>query len=72
MARSSSWQPWVDRFTEAGYTPIAPGWPNEAAAVAEARANPDAVANLSIDDVTEHYAKIIAALDASPIIIHTV
>jgi pimeloyl-ACP methyl ester carboxylesterase len=66
---STSWNPWLELFTEAGYAPIAPGWPGEAATVAEARANPDAVANLSIDDVTDHYGNIIGALGAKPIII---
>jgi pimeloyl-ACP methyl ester carboxylesterase len=66
---ASSWQPWVDLFAAAGYAPIAPGWPNEPATVAEARANPDLVANLGIDDVTNHYAKIIEGLSESPVIV---
>jgi alpha-beta hydrolase superfamily lysophospholipase len=66
---ATSWGPWVDLFTEAGYAPVAPGWPGEPASVEEARANPDAVANLSIDDVTDHFASIIAGLETPPIII---
>src|SRR3954454_23151926 len=66
---ATSWQPWLELFAASGYAPIAPGWPNEPATVAEARANPDAVANLSIDEVTKHYADIIAALDEPPVII---
>lgn len=66
---ATSWSPWLDLFRQAGYDPIAPGWPNEPPTVAEARANPDAVANISIDDATDHYAKIIANLDAEPVII---
>lgn len=66
---ATSWQPWVELFTEAGYSPSAPGWPHEAATVEEARAHADAVANLSIDDVTEHYAAIIDALPEPPIMI---
>lgn len=23
---ADSWNPWIDRFREAGYSPIAPGW----------------------------------------------
>ncbi|MGZ0153600.1 alpha/beta hydrolase [Kribbella sp. WER1] len=65
---ASSWQPWIDHFTAAGYQPIAPGWPHEAATVEEARANPDAVADLSIDDVVDHFAAVIADLD-DPILI---
>ena len=66
---ATSWQTWVDLFAAAGYAPIAPGWPNEPATVEEARANPDAVANLGIDDVTGDYAQLIEGLDQSPVII---
>jgi pimeloyl-ACP methyl ester carboxylesterase len=66
---ATSWQSWVDLFAAAGYAPIAPGWPNEPATVEEARANPDVVANLGIDDVTGHYARLIEGLDQSAVII---
>jgi alpha-beta hydrolase superfamily lysophospholipase len=66
---ATSWQPWIELFASAGYEPSAPGWPHEPATVAEARENPDAVANLSIDEVTEHYAQIIAQIDEPPVII---
>lgn len=66
---ATSWQPWIEHFAAAGYQPVAPGWPHEPPTVDEARANPDAVADLSIDDVTDHYAAIIAELDEPPVII---
>jgi pimeloyl-ACP methyl ester carboxylesterase len=66
---ATSWGPWLDLFRDAGYDPIAPGWPHEPPSVQEARENPDAVANLGIDDVVDHYAAIINALDAPPVII---
>lgn len=66
---ASSWQPWIDRFTEKGYAPIAPGWPGDGATIAESRANPDAIADHGIEEVTKRYADIIAALDAKPIVI---
>jgi pimeloyl-ACP methyl ester carboxylesterase len=66
---ATSWTPWQDLFREAGYEPLAPGWPGEPATVAEARENPDLVANKGIDDITGHYAKIIESLDAKPILI---
>src|SRR5580765_1436943 len=34
---ATSWQPWIDLFGQAGYDPIAPGWPGEPDTVAEAR-----------------------------------
>lgn len=66
---ATSWGPWVELFREEGYEPVAPGWPNEPATVDEARRQPDLVANLGIDDTTAHFAKIIDALDAKPVII---
>lgn len=66
---STSWNPWLELFREAGYAPIAPGWPNEPDTVEEARRHPDLVANIGIDDATSHYAKIIEALDPKPVII---
>ena len=66
---ATSWKPWLDRFREEGYEPLAPGWPNEAAGVAAAREQPDVVANLGIDEITEHYAKIIDGLPRPPVIV---
>jgi alpha-beta hydrolase superfamily lysophospholipase len=66
---ASSWQPWLDRFGEAGYAPIAPGWPGEADSVEETRRHPEAVADFGIDDVTDHYKRIIDELPTRPILI---
>ena len=65
----SSWQPWVDHFKEAGYDASAPGWPGDAETVQATRANAEAVANHGVDEITDHYAKVIAALPAKPIVI---
>jgi hypothetical protein len=62
---ASSWQPWQELFVEAGYEPSAPGWPGDGDTVEATRANPDAVANHGIDEVTNHYAKIIDGLRPS-------
>ncbi|MFC5003658.1 alpha/beta hydrolase [Dactylosporangium cerinum] len=66
---ATSWRPWIELFREAGYEPVAPGWPGEPGTVAEAREHPEAVADHGIDDVVAHYAKVIAALPAKPILI---
>jgi pimeloyl-ACP methyl ester carboxylesterase len=65
----TAWAPWVDLFRDAGYAPSAPGWPGVPGSVAEARANPDAIAGHGIDDVTAHYAEIIGRLPEKPILI---
>ncbi len=66
---ASSWQPWVELFTEAGYQPIAPGWPGVPDTVEAARADPDSIADHGIEDVTRHYAAIIDTLPAKPILV---
>ena len=66
---ATSWGPWLDLFREAGYEPVAPGWPHEPDTVAAAREQPELVANTSIDEAVEHYATIIAGLGAPPVII---
>jgi pimeloyl-ACP methyl ester carboxylesterase len=66
---ASSWEPWLDLFTEAGYAPVAPGWPGIPGTAELARAHPDSIAGHGIDDVTRHYAGIIGELPAPPVII---
>ncbi len=66
---ATSWAQWEQLFREAGYEPVAPGWPGDPDTVEAARANPDALANHGIDEVTGHYAQIIEQLPARPVII---
>ena len=66
---ATSWASWAELFSEAGYDPIAPGWPGDPDTVEAARANPDSIANHGIDDVTRHYQAIIDTLPARPILI---
>jgi pimeloyl-ACP methyl ester carboxylesterase len=66
---ATSWTPWIDKFREAGYEPVAPGWPGDSDTVDEARANPEKVADFGIDDIADTYRTAIGALPASPIII---
>jgi pimeloyl-ACP methyl ester carboxylesterase len=66
---TTSWQTWIDLFTEAGYAPQAPGWPGDADTVEASRANPDAIGDHGIDDVVAHYAKLIETLPEKPILV---
>jgi non-heme chloroperoxidase len=66
---TTSWDPWVEFFHDAGYAPIAPGWPGTGSTVAETRQHPEQVAGKGINDVVEHYAGIIRGLSAPPIVI---
>jgi len=64
-----SWARWAELFVAAGYRAIAPGWPGVPDTVEAARANPGSIADHGIEDVTSHYAAIIAGLPAKPILV---
>lgn len=66
---ADSWGSWVDRFTEAGYDASAPGWPGDSSTVEESRQHPERIAGHSIEDVVEHYARLIAGSPASPVVV---
>jgi pimeloyl-ACP methyl ester carboxylesterase len=65
----TSWSPWVDLFTRRGYEASAPGWPGVPDTVEEARANPEDIAGVGIDEVTDYYVGVIGRLDRPPVII---
>ena len=66
---SAAWAPWLDLFTERGYDPSAPGWPGDAATVAETRAAADALDDVGIEQICHHYADHIDKLGSKPIVI---
>ncbi len=66
---ADSWGAWVERFRAEGYAPVAPGWPGDAATIEETRSHPERVAGHGVDDVVEHYARVIRELDVKPIVI---
>jgi pimeloyl-ACP methyl ester carboxylesterase len=66
---AESWDPWVERFREAGYAPAAPGWPGDGGNVADTRARPELVAGHGIDDVVDHHVAVIRGLEAKPIVV---
>jgi non-heme chloroperoxidase len=65
----SSWDRWAAAFTEAGYAPLTPGWPDDPETVAEANANPGALADKTVGQVADHYADVIAKLERKPAVI---
>ena len=65
----SSWDRWAAVFEEAGYTTVAPGWPDDPATVAEANADPDVFAGKSVGDVADHLDAVVRKLDKKPAII---
>jgi pimeloyl-ACP methyl ester carboxylesterase len=65
----SSWDRWARVFEEAGYTALAPGWPDDPATVAEANANPATFAHKGVGDVADHFEAVIQKLDKKPAVI---
>src|SRR5918997_2346811 len=64
----SSWANWVEFFTQAGYAPLTPDWPDDPETVAEARSNPDVLARKTLGQVAEHTTDVIKALDKKPVV----
>jgi non-heme chloroperoxidase len=67
----SSWDGWGQLFSEAGYAPLTPDWPDDPETVEDARANPDVLAKQTLKQVADHTAEIINALDKKPAVTGT-
>ncbi len=65
----SSWDRWAAVFDEAGYSALAPGWPDDPETVAEANADPEVFAGKSVGDVADHLDAVVQTLDRKPVII---
>ena len=65
----SSWANWADFFTQAGYAPLTPDWPDDPETVEEARANPDVLAKKTLEQIDDHTTEIINGLDKKPAVI---
>jgi non-heme chloroperoxidase len=65
----SSWDRWAELFEQAGYSTVAPGWPDDPETVDEANANPDVFAQKTIGQVADHIADVIGRLNNKPAII---
>lgn len=66
---AGAWRPWQEHFEEAGYRTSAPGWPGEGDTVAATREHPEAMNDVGITAICRHYADLIDAMAAKPIVI---
>ncbi|MFJ2241365.1 alpha/beta hydrolase [Streptomyces sp. NPDC087859] len=64
-----SWESWAERFASRGYASFTPGWPGEPLTVAETRKSAERLADVGLDLLTDHYAKIVGSFDIAPVII---
>src|SRR6266576_4990335 len=65
----TSWDRWRTVFEEAGYTTLAPDWPDDAATVGEANEHPEVFARKSIAQIADHFEAIVGKLDRKPAVI---
>jgi non-heme chloroperoxidase len=65
----SSWDRWVEVFEEAGYTAIAPGWPDDPETVEQAKAHPEVFAHKTVGQVADHFDELIRQLRRKPAVI---
>lgn len=66
----SSWAPFKAYYEAQGWDVLTPAWPYMDRAVEELRASPDpAFGRLTVQDIADHYAKIVEGLDEPPILI---
>jgi len=65
----SSWERWVEVFSEAGFAPLTPGWPDDPATVEEAQEHPEVFAKKTIKEVADHLDELIGGLDQKPAVI---
>jgi non-heme chloroperoxidase len=65
----SSWDRWAARFEQAGYTALAPGWPDDPDTVAEANAHPEVMAHKTVGQVADHFSEIARGLRKKPAVV---
>ena len=65
----SSWADWADFFTQAGYAPLTPDWPDDPETVEGARAEPEVLARKTLNQVADHTTEVIGALDTKPVLL---
>jgi non-heme chloroperoxidase len=65
----SSWDRWAERFEEAGYAAVMPGWPDDPQTVAEAKQHPEVFAGKGVGDIADYLEAVIRSLDTKPAVV---
>ncbi|MTD17447.1 alpha/beta fold hydrolase [Nakamurella sp. YIM 132087] len=64
-----SWETWAERYRALGHEVIVPGWPGiDDRDVADIREHPEALRGIGLQQIADHYERIIRALPEKPII----
>jgi pimeloyl-ACP methyl ester carboxylesterase len=64
-----SWENWVKRYANKGYSVIAANWPGMDSDIEQLGRDPGSFATLGLTEVVDHYEQIIRGLETAPIII---
>jgi non-heme chloroperoxidase len=65
----SSWDRWRSLFEDAGYTTLAPGWPDDPNTVDEANRHPEVFAHKTVGQIADHFDDVIGKITKKPAII---
>src|SRR5436309_13153250 len=66
---ASSWDRWATLFEQAGFAPVAPGWPDDPETVEKARVDAEVFAGKKIGQVADHVADAIGKLNKKPAVV---
>lgn len=66
---SSSWDRWRTAFEDAGYSTLAPNWPDDPNTVDEANEHPEVFAHKTVGQVADHYQAVIDLLTTKPAVV---
>jgi alpha-beta hydrolase superfamily lysophospholipase len=64
-----SWENYADYFTRRGFDVSAPEWPRKQGDVEQMRETAEASAGLGVQEIVDHYARIIEGADQPPVLI---
>jgi alpha-beta hydrolase superfamily lysophospholipase len=64
-----SWENFADYFGKRGFDVSTPEWPRKEGGVEQLRAEGDGLAGLGLDEIVDHYERLIRALDQPPVLI---
>jgi pimeloyl-ACP methyl ester carboxylesterase len=65
----TSWDRWRTVFEEAGYTTLAPAWPDDPETVEAAKEHPEVFAHKTVGQIADHFDDVIAKLTKRPALI---
>src|SRR4051812_5702872 len=64
-----SWDRWRQVFEDAGFSTLAPGWPDDPNTVSEANAHPEVFAKKTVGQIADHFEDVIGELETRPAVI---